>query len=74
MCQIGWTPGPQGPQLMYQRCLIAGHQTFSEWLWAQVRSCPLDSPAMVALLVSRSRLTVGGDGSTTVTLSRSSSG
>jgi hypothetical protein len=74
MCQIGWTEGPQGPQWTLQLCLIRGHQTFSEWLFKQVHSSPSDSQVMGERWASQSLLTVGGDGSTTVTLTRSSSG
>ena len=74
MCQIGLTQGEQGPVWMLQLCLTPEHRTFSELLWELVRSCPLDSLATVALLVSRSPWMVGGDVSTTVTLTPSSTG
>jgi hypothetical protein len=70
MCRIGWMEEAPGRPLMLQRCLIRGHWTFSEWLWEQVRSSPSDSPETVALWGSLSQLTVAGDVSTTVTLSR----
>jgi len=70
VCLIGLTGDPLDPHVTLQRCLTAGHQTFSTLLFKQV-----PCSAWVSLLTeghweSRSQLTVGGDVSTSVTLTR----
>lgn len=74
VCQIGLTEGPQGPRWMFQRCLIPGHMTFSHMLWDAVHWSPSAQHLMAELWESRSQLTVAGDVSISVTVTRSCSG
>jgi hypothetical protein len=74
VCLIGWTVEEGVQRSMFQPCLTPGHRTFSEWLWEQVRLSPSDSRAMGVRWASLSQLTVGGDVSTTVTLTASWTG
>lgn len=74
MCQIGLTPEGQASVWTFQPCLIPEHRTFSLWLWEQVRWCHLDLQATAELWASPSPLTVGGDESSTVTLTASWTG
>lgn len=74
MCRIGLTGEGQDTRAMFEPCLTAGHRTFSERLWSGVPSSAWVSLLTVAHSASRSRLMVGGDVSTSVTLTLSSTG
>lgn len=74
MCQIGLTLEAQGHRVMWQPCLTAEHRIFSRWLLDSVPLSAWESLLMGVHWASPSRLTVGGDVSTSVTLTLSRTG